>query len=160
AFAIAGYRGATIFLAIVMAIGTALVWRVAWLVTARADAAWIAWAAMTGSVPIFFHAFAIYPDGVAAVLVLTGVLALVRTSSASIGWRAASLHGLALAILPWLHTRFALLAASLGLVIVARWWRSRPGLIAAFLVMPAISAIGWFAFFHAIYGEFNPTAPY
>ena len=71
----------------------------------------------------------------------------------------ALVHGAALALLPWLHTRFALLAAALGLVIVARFWR-RWRIIAAFLAIPVISAIGWFAFFDAIYGEFNPAAPY
>jgi hypothetical protein len=157
AFAIGGYRGAQILLVLIAAIGTMLVWRVCWLVTGRVDAAWLGWAAMTGSVPIFFHAFAIYPDGVASVLVLSGVLALLRTSEVT---RVRALvHGAALALLPWLHTRFTLLAAALGLVIVARFWR-RWRIIAAFLAIPLISALGWFAFFDAIYGEFNPAAPY
>jgi hypothetical protein len=157
AFAIGGYRGAQIFLALIAAIGSMLVWRVCWLVTGRVEAAWLGWAAMTGSVPVFFHAFAIYPDGVASVLVLSGALALLRPSEVTNvrAW----LHGAALALLPWLHTRFALLAAALGLVIVARLWR-RWRVIAAFLAIPLISAIGWFAFFYAIYGEFNPAAPY
>jgi hypothetical protein len=160
AFAIGGYRGATIFLAIVAALGTALVWRVCWLVTGRVDAAWIGWAAMTGSVPVFFHAFAIYPDGVASVLVLSGVLALVRTSEVTSV--RAGLHGVALALLPWLHTRFAILATSLGSLILVRLWQARARLatVAAFLATPVISAIAWFAFFYAIYGEFNPAAPY
>lgn len=71
------------------------------------------------------------------------------------------LHGLALAILPWIHTRFALIAAMLGLFILLRLPPTR-GLraAAAFLAIPAASAALWFWSFYAIYGTPNPLAPY
>jgi hypothetical protein len=162
AFAIAGYRGVTIVLALIAALGTGLAWRVCWLVTGRASAAWIGWAAVTGSSPFLFHAFTIFPDGVASVIVLTGVLALVRAPQMSV--TRAVLHGVALALLPWLHTRYAILAATLGLLVVWRVWLTRNAartrLVASFLALPACSAIAWFAFFYAIYGTIDPTAPY
>jgi hypothetical protein len=162
AFAIAGYRGVTIFLALIAAIGSALAWRVCWLVTGRASAAWIGWAAVTGSSPFFFHAFTIYPDGVASVIVLTGVLALVRVEELTD--TRALLHGLAIAALPWLHTRYAILAASLGALVVWRVWLTRDAArsrrVAAFLLLPACSAIAWVAFFFTIYGTIDPTTPY
>jgi hypothetical protein len=162
AFAIAGYRGVTLFLALIAACGSALAWRVCWLVTGRASAAWIGWAAVTGSSPFVFHAFTIYPDGVAAVIVLTGVLALARIEELTD--TRAFLHGGAVSVLPWLHTRYAILAATLGAIVV---WRlrlthnaARVRRVAAFLALPACSAMAWFTFFQVIYGTLDPTAPY
>jgi hypothetical protein len=71
------------------------------------------------------------------------------------------LPGAALAILPWLHTRFVVLAVMLGAAILIRLgqrraWRDA----AAFASIPVISAAGWFAFFNAVYGTFSPSAPY
>jgi hypothetical protein len=71
-----------------------------------------------------------------------------------------------LAALPWLHTRFVVLAAGLGALIVwqlatmgeAR--RERVKRVLVFLLIPLASAIGWFTFFQVVYGTPNPTAPY
>ena len=65
---------------------------------------------------------------------------------------------MALAALPWLHTRFAVLAAGLGLMIVLRLWRANRAQIAVFLAPPAIAALAWFAMFQIIYGTPNPIA--
>ena len=78
-----------------------------------------------------------------------------------------------LAALPWLHTRFAVIAAAFrrghrrasgrrptaSTGRSARGWRTR---LAAFAAIPAVaSALCWFAFFRTvIYGTPNPTAPY
>jgi hypothetical protein len=66
-----------------------------------------------------------------------------------------------------LHTRFAVLAAGFGFLIVLAIFReaSVPALerrlrAAWFLAVPIVSAIVWFAFFQIIYGTPNPTAPY
>ena len=70
--------------------------------------------------------------------------------------------GAGLALLPWLHTRFALLAVALGAVMLARQLGS-PRLLprmAALLAVPVVSAAAWFWFFYAIYGTPNPAAPY
>src|SRR3990170_8322035 len=40
AFALAGYHGVVVFLVLLASLGSALSWRLAWLVTKRADAAW------------------------------------------------------------------------------------------------------------------------
>jgi hypothetical protein len=70
--------------------------------------------------------------------------------------------GAALAALPWLHTRFAILAAILGLAVIAQLAtrRIRPTRMAAFLLVPAVSAAAWFAFFWIVWGTPNPMAPY
>ena len=70
--------------------------------------------------------------------------------------------GAGLAALPWLHTRFVILAAMLGLAVIAQLAtrRIRPTRLAAFLFVPAVSAAAWFAFFWIIWGTPNPMAPY
>ena len=72
------------------------------------------------------------------------------------------LHGAALAVLPWLHTRFALVAGCLGALVLLRLGATRnaAGKAVAFLSVPAASAIGWIGFFIAIYGTPDPSAPY
>ncbi len=161
AFAAAGYPGVVVFLALVAALGSLLVWVTGYRLTNSRPAAWFGWAAVTLTVPFFFHAFAVYPDATGAVLVMTGVYALVEAEEgrgAQVRW---TLHGLALAVLPWLHTRYALAAGVLGASLAlrllgARAWRS----LAAFLAIPVLGAAAWFSFFYVVYGRWSPAAPY
>ena len=88
------------------------------------SAAWFGWAAVTLSATTIFHSFTVYPDGVGGVIALTGVWALLRAEEERrtgdarlLPWL---LHGLALALLPWLHSRFALLAGSIGALVLLR----------------------------------------
>ena len=166
AFAIAGYRGAEIFLLTLAAAGSALSWWVAWLATRREDAAWFGWAAVTLPVSAVFHSFTLYPDGLGGTLTLTAVWALLRTDDERLTgservqpwfW-----HGLLLAILPWLHSRFAVIAGCLGALILLRLSATRnPAAKAvAFLAVPAASAVAWLGYFVAIYGTPDPSAPY
>jgi len=160
AFAAFGYSGVTVFLAIVSALGSALAWRVAWEVSGDAPASWFAWAGVALSAPMVFQSFVVYPDALAAALILVGVHALSRGTSASPRMLLGA--GVALSLLPWLHTRLVLAAATIGLLIVLRnlkhdRWRAR---LATFLTIPVIGAICWFAFFFAVYGTPDPRAPY
>ncbi len=166
AFAIAGYRGVVVFLILLASAGSALAWRLTHEVTRRLDAAWFGWAAVTLSVSGIFHSFTVYPDGPGGVLTLTGVWALLRTEQESETrdertwpwW----LHGAALSLLPWIHTRFALIAGSIGALVILRLSNTRnaAGKAVAFLTIPAISAICWIGFFIAVYGTPDPSAPY
>jgi hypothetical protein len=167
AFALAGYRGAEVFLILLAAAGSALAWRLAWRASSDPAAAWFGWAAVFGSATWLFQSFCIFPDGPGGLGVLVGVWLLVRLvmdERPPSAWTTA-LGGAVLAALPWLHSRFALLAGPLGLAIVLAAFRGRPRrdglrLAAAFAVVPAVSALGWFAFFKIIYGTFDPLAPY
>ncbi len=71
-------------------------------------------------------------------------------------------HGAALAVLPWLHTRFALLAGSIGALVVLDLARTRnpAGKASAFLAVPSVSALAWIGFFIAVYGTPDPAIPY
>ena len=159
-FAAFGYAGVLAFLALVSGIGTSLAWRSAWLVTGDVAASWFGWASVALSVPFLFQAFTVYPDGLGATLVMAGLLTALIGERASP--RALVATGAGLALLPWMHMRFAVTAAALGVVIVARQTAAPDNFrrIAAFVVPPAISAIAWFSFFYVIYRSFNPAVVY
>jgi hypothetical protein len=180
-FAIAGYPGTVLMLLVLSALGSALMWHLAFMVTAREDAAWFGWAAVTLSSTWLFHSFTVYPDGPGGLLVLTGVWALLRADQERTGARSGSDHGLtpiappqltsvvpwfwhgvALAALPWMHTRFSVLAGGLGALVLLRLPHvtNAAAKAFAFLVVPAVSFVGWLAYFIAIYGTANPAAPY
>jgi hypothetical protein len=156
ALALFGYPGVLVFLALVSACATALTWTATWRVTSDAAASWFGWAAAALSAPFFFQSFVVYPDAPGAALVMVGVLALVDDWPLST-WRIVA-TGAALALLPWLHTRYAVAAVMLGLMLCARVGSLRR--VAALLSIPLLSAAGWFAFFYTIYGSPDPRGPY
>ena len=166
AFAIGGYRAVVLWLLVVAACGSALAWHLAWLASGSASAAWFGWAAVTLPATAIFHSFSIYPDGLGSVIALTGAWALLRAEqerrSGAARLRPWVLHGLALALLPWLHSRFALLAGSIGALVLLRLAATRnpAGKAVAFLSVPAVSAVCWMLFFYVIYGVADPSAPY
>lgn len=163
AFAIAGYVGAVITMLVVAALTAMLTWRLAFRVSGDAAGAWIGTAAVFASAPYFFHAFTIYPEVIGSLCVMCGVWLLIELADGrDIAARSLIAAGTALAILPWLHSRFAILAAVLGVLIVLRLaQRSDPiKSIATFLAVPAVAGIAWFAYFYAIWGSPSPAAPY
>ncbi len=166
AFAVGGYRGVVIFLILLASATASLAWHLARRVTGRADAAWFGWAAVVLAPTALLNAFTVYPDGPGALVVLTGVWALVRArderTSAATSVRPWLLHGAALAVLPWLHTRFALLAGGLGALVLLHLARTKNPVAkaSAFLGVPAVSALAWVFFFAAIYGAPDPAIPY
>ncbi|HVH57948.1 MAG TPA: hypothetical protein VM791_16905 [Vicinamibacterales bacterium] len=166
AFLIGGYHGVVLFLIIVSAVGSALAWHVALLATGRREAAGFGWAVVTFATTTVFHTFSVYPDGVGGVLVLTGVWALLRAegerTSGEQRLRPWLLHGAALALLPWLHSRFAVLGGILGALVLLRLFQTHAAMKKAlvFLLLPIASAVAWLLFFKTIYGTFSPSAPY
>ena len=166
AFAIAGYHGVLLFLIVLSSLTAALLWHLARRVTGDTDAAWFAWAAVVFAPTVLLNAFTVYPDGVGALLVLTGVWALVRArderETGTDDVRAWLLHGAAIALLPWLHTRFALLAGGLGALVLVELARTKnpAAKASAFLAVPAVSGLAWIGFFIAIYGAPDPAIPY
>ncbi len=163
AFAVAGYPGAVATMIAWTALASALTWHTAWLLAESVAGAWFGWAAVFLTVPFFFHTFTIYPDGGGALLVVTGIALLVRLETRrDVSDRWLALAGLALGALPWFHTRFAVIAGCIGLVIAMRllagprrWIR-----LAVFAAVPAVSAAAWFGYFWYFWGTPNPAAPY
>jgi hypothetical protein len=103
------------------------------------------------------------------VIALTAIFAMMRLDARLAGgdrgpvgaWWVWALHGAALALLPWIHSRFAWLAACFGSFILWRLVKARDARAAVwFLSIPLASAVAWFWSFYTIYGTPNPQAPY
>jgi hypothetical protein len=164
ALAVGGYRAVVLWIAVIGALGTLFVWKAAYTVTSDVSAAWVAWAAAALTAPVVLESTLIYPDSVAGTVLSAGMLAMLTASSLSIQ-RAAAL-GLGIGLLPWLHTRFAPLAAILAVAVGFRlihtpggWrrsWRTLLGLFSPIVV----SVTAWLLFFAYVYGTFDPVAPY
>ena len=169
AYAMFGYRGAQAMVLLLAAMTGSLIWRLGWRTTRDTRAAWFAWAAVVGSTSFLLQSVTVFPDGPGALVVAAGLLLLLklRDEPARVGLRALVVVSALVGALPWLHTRFAVLAGVVGLLVL---WRlvtdeSRPlgarrARVATFLALPLVSAAGWFTFFEVIYGTPNPTAPY
>lgn len=164
AFAVAGYAGAVVMIVLIAAFSAALTWRLAFRISGGdAGSAWVSVAAVFLTAPYFFHTFAIYPEVIGGLCVLAGVwLLLELVDGRDVHPRALVGAGTALAILPWLHSRFAVLAGILGLIIIARLVTRARAIadIVRFLIVPAIAGVAWFAFFYLIWGSPSPMAPY
>jgi hypothetical protein len=162
-FAVAGYAGAVLTMILIAALTAAITWRLAWRMSGSVAGAWAGIAAVFATTPYFFHTFTIYPEIIGSLCVAIGAWLLVDLADgreATSGRLVAT--GAALALLPWLHSRFAVIAAALGVVIVLRlrslWFPIVS--IARFLSVPAIAGAAWFAFFWLIWGSPSPVSPY
>lgn len=161
AFAAAGYAGVVVFLLVVMAGASALVWRLAWMASGDIAAAWFGWAVVASSCMWVFQSFLVFPEALGGAAVAAGLWLVLRLDrGARPGPLALAGVGLALALLPWLHTRFAVLAAGLGLMAVLRLLPLGIRAVAIFLAAPVAAAAAWFAFFYAVYGTPDPIAPW
>ncbi|HYE85207.1 MAG TPA: hypothetical protein VEA16_02540, partial [Vicinamibacterales bacterium] len=163
AFALAGYPGAVATIIAIAALTASLAWRLAFRLSKSAAAAWVGVTAVFATTPYFFHTFTIYPEVIGGACVLCGVWLLFELADGrDVGIATLAAIGSALAMLPWLHSRFAVLAGVLGLLIVMRLF-GRPRAIvsiAAFASVPLVAAAGWLTFFYVIWGSPTPTAPY
>lgn len=162
AFAVAGYPGAVATVIAVAALGVGATWAAAFALSGSAGGAWLAAAALAVAAPVVLHGFTIYPDPVAATLIVLAVATLVACErDQEVTARRWLWTGAALAFLPWLHTRLALPAGVLGLALAARQI-ARGGVRSVWplLAVPAVSATVWFGYFWTIYGTPNPAAPY
>ena len=170
AFALLGYQGAQLTVLTLSALAGIVIWLIGWQVTRLSSAAWFAWAAIVGSSTFLLQSGAVFPDAPGALVVATGVWLLVRLADPDDGAPGQSLvvTSALLAALPWLHTRFAVLAVGFGLAVVwallvadrrqlGRFGRRR---LASFLALPVLGALAWFGFFFLVYGTPNPAAPY
>jgi hypothetical protein len=172
AFALFGYRGAAMMVLLVGAAAGSIIWRIGWRTTRDVNAAWFAWAAIALSVTFLIQSATVFPDVPGALCVAAGLLLYLciadpTEKSQSLTTSQMVAGSAALAALPWLHTRFAIPAGVIGFLIVSRLaidqsrsLSDRRTLLVAFLALPVLSAIGWFAYFQVIYGTPNPAAPY
>lgn len=174
-YAVVGYRGASFVVLLMACVAAALMTTWVARVTGNRSAATFSWAALFLGAPLFYNAFTIYPEVPAALAVTMAFTlswpALGRTAEGGeplVSPGRALACGLAIAALPWLSTKYALMAGALGLVVLARvWWpldrtarRSRISATLALAVPCLVSLSGWLLFFRLIWGRWSPTAPY
>jgi hypothetical protein len=156
AYALAGYRGAVVTLCLFGALAALAIFDLAALLAGPATA-WITWAATCLTVPFVPHSWLIFPEMPGALLVAWAALWLyapLPSRARSWIWR-----GAALAMLPWLHTKFVILLAAMVAALLLRLWRAPRA--AAALVTPSIVSVAlWLWSFHLLYGAFDPQVPY
>ena len=162
----AGYAGVVTALILMASIAAAVAWR--WTV-ATLDAPGVAtfgWAAIGLTGPYVLNSFTVYPEIPAALALMCAFVWTVPRDDRRPGFGRWIAAGVAIAVLPWLSTKYAPMSAALLLVVTYRLRKKEP---ASFLRDPktwavaalyAISLAGWFAFFYAIWGKPLPMAPY
>jgi hypothetical protein len=162
-YALAGPSGAVLTMTLFGALAALAVFDAAASVAGPA-AALLAWLAVSFSVPMVPHTWLIYPETAAALIVAWFVRWLVRPGGSI---RGLLLQGVTLGVLPWLHTKFVVLLAALAAWALVREWTERNapgrrvGVRAAALVVPIAMSLGlWLLSFYALYGVFDPQAPY
>jgi hypothetical protein len=169
-YALAGYDGVLVALIAMGALAVAIAWRWALASLNAPGATTFAWAAIALTAPYLLNTFTVYPE-IAAGLAVIVVFVLTQPrdpETRGLGPWIAS--GLAIASLPWLSTKYAPMSAALLLIVIYRLGKKEPASLFASLLrnskawavvaIYAISLIGWFAFFYAIWGKPLPMAPY
>lgn len=155
AFWIAGYWGVVAMLVLMAALAATLLWTRAREISGSAEAATFAWAAVALTTPFLFNAFTVYPEIPGALAVMVALTW--RVESTAIGVMV--LRGVAVGALPWLSTKYAPMAAVVGAIVLLRSMRNLRATL-ALCVPVAMLLASWFAFFHAYWGTFSPSAPY
>jgi hypothetical protein len=156
AYALAGYRGAIVFIAWLAALAALAVFDLADRLAGR-RAAVLTWLAVCVTVPFIPYAWSIFPEMPGALLVAWAVLWLWEETDRSPRvwlWR-----GTLMAALPWLHTKFVVFLAIFAAAFLVRLWRRRAAL-AAWLTPIGVSGLAWLYSFYVIYGVADPEAPY
>lgn len=156
AYALAGRLGTVAFIALLAALTALAMFDLAELIGGR-GVALLTWLGTCLAVPFLPYAWMIFPEMPGALLVAWGALWLQRAEERPLAtW---ALRGVALAALPWLHTKFIVFLAMLSLGFGLKLLR-RPARLSALATPIALSVAAWFYSFYAIYGSVNPEAPY
>ena len=159
AFAAAGYLGVCWMLAILAAAAATLAWRAAAILSGSTASATVAWMGVAWSAPVVLHSFAVYPEtaaGLCALIALwwSGTDQPVK-NSAWIG------RGVAVALLPWLGTKYAPMSGVIVLAATRRAWKAGGMAAAAAVAGPYIASVWlWLGFFYVVWGSPLPSAPY
>jgi hypothetical protein len=149
------------------------IWLLVWETVRSKKVAWLVWAALTFTTPVFIYAFLIFPSIPAALCLLYAFRRIRLASQGYTNYPAqAFLTGLCIGFLPWLHAIYLLVSAalfaywllgSLGYVkdrsaymrrFIENW--GKPGLVLFFipLVSQAILFVSYYLYF---YGRLQPN---
>jgi hypothetical protein len=156
AYAVGGFPASLVVMCLIGGLLALAIFDLADAVAGR-HAALFTWVAMCFTVPIVPAAWLIYPDTIGALIVAWAALWVWKPADPRVStslWR-----GVALATLPWYHTKFVVFLVSFGGALAFRL-RGRVRPLVAMSVPIAISLAGWLWYFYAIYGIVSPYAPY
>jgi hypothetical protein len=166
-YAAGGYPAVIALLVLLGGTAAAIAWWWTLATLNAAGAATFAWAAIACSAPFLFNTFTVYPEIGAALVVMIAMATAVTTRRDKAGWSRWMVVGLACGCLPWLSTKYAPMSAALVLVALARLMGTtgpapllRNPKAWAVIAPYAVSLVGWFTFFYAIWGNPLPTSPY
>lgn len=161
AYALAGYAGASVFMAVLAAFFVREVRRLVRAVSGdHSLAEGVAW--LVGLTPPVLHfAGLIFTEIPAAFLVCVGL----RVAVFGRGRRGMVVAALCAAALPWFNVRYGILSVAIAVAIAGRVWNERreagfghrvlvPGLVAI------VSAVALSLFHHALWGFFDPRRVY
>lgn len=156
AYAVAGYRGAVVMVCVFGALAALALFDLAVILGGPA-VGWMTWASVCLTVPFIPHSWLLFPEMPGALVTAWAVLWMYQPLPARPAtwiWR-----GVALAVLPWLHTKFVVLLVILAGSLLIRLW-SRMRAAAMFLAPIAMSTGLWLFSFYRMYGVLDPQAPY
>jgi hypothetical protein len=155
-YAVAGYLGAVVTVAVLGALVALAVYDLARVVADGRSAA-LTWVAVAFTVPLAPHAWLIYPELPAALLAAWTALWLWRPlPNSAVAWIG---RGAVLAVWPWLHTKFLLLLIVASVLLLLRL-RTRASHAIAFIGPIAASMTLWLFGFWVMYGVASPWAQY
>ena len=169
-YGMAGYRGVVTALILIAALAAAIAWR--WTVATlnAPGAATFAWAAIVLTAPFLLNTFTVYPETTAGLAVMFAFVWTLPSEHQRPGVGRWIAGGVAIAVLPWLSTKYAPMSAALLLVVLLRLWNTDPNKEPASLfrsakawiliAIYALSLLAWFAFFYTYWGTPLPMAPY
>jgi hypothetical protein len=155
AYAASGYPAVSLFMALLAAITAVLVRDLVAAVLDEASADIAGWLVAL-SPPLVHYAGLVFTEVPAALVTALVLREALRARDTSM--RRAFGVGLALAFLPWLNVRYAIVAAILGLF----WVSARPAArsVAAFAAPGVLSLLAIGAYHHALYGFYDPRRVY
>src|SRR5262245_3370823 len=155
AYAIGGAAAAVVMIALLAALTALAIFDAALLLTSPATAT-LVWATLCLTVPFVPHAWLIYPELPAALIVAWSVVWWLQPESST---ARLVLQGVAVGCLPWLHTKFVVLVPLLAGAYALRLW-PRVRAIAAFALPIVALGAAWLTSFYVMYGVFDPQVPY
>jgi hypothetical protein len=156
AYALAGYPGASIFMALLAVLAAIAIRSLLRAVAVReGDADAVAWIVAL-SPPLVHYAGLIFTEVPAALVVAFALREGLRAREISLP-RAMAVAA-AIAFLPWLNVRYAIVAGLLWLYWA--WMRPRRAVLVAHVTAGVASIIGLMAYHHALYGFYDPRRVY
>lgn len=125
------------------------VWLLGWEISRDERLAAIGWAAVMGTAPVLLYTFQLFPEPIAALLLVYAVRKVRRIST--LGRWATITTALALAGLPWLHMRYAIFTMIAAAVCLLR---TRDRVKLSWLAGPlAVSAILNLVYYDRVFGQ-------